>query len=54
MKLEYSGQICEKYPTIKFNENLSSGGQDVPCGRTDMTNLIVTFLNFANSPKTLI
>ena len=50
MKLEYSGQICEKYPTIKFNENLSSGGQAVPCGRTDMTKLIVIFRNFANSP----
>jgi len=51
MKLEYSGQIREKYSTIKFNENR---GQVVSCGRTDMTKLIVTFRNFANSPKKLI
>jgi len=51
MKLEYSGKICEKFPTIKYNENLSSGGQAVPCGRTDTTKLIVTFRNFANFPK---
>ena len=27
------------------------GGRAVPCGRTDVTKLIVTFRNFANAPK---
>jgi hypothetical protein len=34
MKLEFPLQILEKYSNIKFNENLSSGSQVVPCGRT--------------------
>ena len=55
MKLEFSGQIFEKYSNTKFHENPSSGSQDVPGrqmeGRTDMTKLIVTFHNFANVPK---
>jgi len=50
MKLECSRQIFEKSTNIKFHENLSSGSR-VPCGRTDMTKLIVTFRNFANGPK---
>jgi len=33
MKLEFSGQISDKSPNIKFSENLSSGSR-VPCGRT--------------------
>jgi len=33
MKLELSRQIFEKYS--KFNENPSSGGRDVPRGRTN-------------------
>jgi len=35
MKLEYSGQIFEKYSIIKFHENPSCGSRVVPCGRTD-------------------
>jgi hypothetical protein len=35
MKLEFSGQIFEKYSNIKFHENPSSG-RGVPCGRTDI------------------
>jgi hypothetical protein len=55
LKLECSRQICEKYANIKFPENPSYGGRDVPCrltdGRTDMTKLIVVFRNFANAAK---
>jgi len=47
MKLEFVGQICEKYSNIKFNENPSSGSGVVPCGRKDMTKLIAAFRNFA-------
>jgi len=47
MKLEIYRQIVETYSNIKFNENPSSGSRVVPCGRTDMTKLIVDFLNFA-------
>jgi len=35
MKLEFSGQIFEKYLDIKFHENSSSGSLVVPCGQTD-------------------
>jgi hypothetical protein len=35
MKLESSWQIFQKYLTIKFYENPSSGSRVVPCGRTD-------------------
>jgi len=50
-------QISEKYSNIKFYENPSSGSQVVQCdrrtdGRTDLTKLIVTIGNFANTPKT--
>jgi hypothetical protein len=55
MKLEFSRQIFEKYPDIKFHKNPSFGSRVVPCGRTlgrtDMTKLIVAFRNFANAPK---
>ena len=40
-----------KYSNIKFHKNPSSGSRVVPCGRTDMTRLIVAIRNFANSPK---
>jgi len=44
-----------KYSNAKFNENPSSGSRVVQCGqtdgRTDVTELIVTFRNFANAPK---
>jgi len=35
MKLEFSTQIFEKYPNIKFHKNPSSWSRVVPCGRTD-------------------
>jgi len=34
---------------MKFHENPSSGSLVVPCGRTDMTKLVVAFRNFAKS-----
>ena len=51
MKLEFSRKVFEKYSRIKFHENPSSGDRVVPCGRTDMTKLIVAFSNFANAHK---
>ena len=40
---------------MKFHENPSNGSRVVACGRTDrrtdMTKLIVDFLNFSNAPK---
>jgi hypothetical protein len=51
MKLEFSQQVFEKPSTIKFHENPSSGSRVVPCGRTDMTKLIVAFRSFANALK---
>jgi len=51
MKLGFSRQFFEKYSTIKFHENPSSGSRVLPCQRTCMTNLIVAPCNFANSPK---
>jgi len=51
MKHEFSRQVSEKFPHIKINENLSIGSRVVPRGRTDrrtdMTALIVAFLNFS-------
>jgi len=35
MKTEFSQQFFDKYSYIKFHENPSSGGRDVPCGQTD-------------------
>jgi hypothetical protein len=56
MKLEFSQQIFERSSNIKFYENPSSGNRLFLCGRTggrtDMTNVIVAFRNFANAPKT--
>jgi hypothetical protein len=63
VKLEFSGQSFEKYSNVKFHENLSSGSGVVACGkldgqtagtRTDITNLIAAFLNFANMPKVVV
>jgi len=55
MKLEFPRQIFEKYSNIKFHGNPSCSSRVVPCrrtdGRTGMTNLIVNFRNFSNSPK---
>jgi len=51
MKLEFSRQIFEKSSNIKFLENQSEvfcmdGWMD---RRTEMTQLIIAFLNFANT-----
>ena len=35
MILKFSRHIFEKYSSIKFHENLSSGSQTVPCGRKE-------------------
>ena len=51
MKFEFSRQIFEKVLNTKFYQNPSSGCLVVPCGQTDMTELIVAFRNFANAPK---
>ena len=55
MKLEFSGQLFEKYSNIKFHENPSSGAQVSPCGQTDeqadTTKLMVDFRNLAIAPK---
>jgi len=37
--------------SIKFHENPSSGSKVVPCGQTDVTKLVVNFLDAANAPK---
>jgi hypothetical protein len=54
MKLKFAEQIFEKSLNIKFYENLSSGSRVVPCGRTDMTKLIVAFRDFAKSDYKLV
>jgi hypothetical protein len=55
MKLEFFWQILKKYPDFIFHENLSRGSQDAPHGRRgrgrDMTQLIVAFCNFVNTPE---
>ena len=54
IKLEFSWHIFEKSSNIEFLEVLPIGSRDIPYGRTDMTNLIVSFGNFANAPKNSI
>jgi len=49
IKLESSPHVSEKYSSIKFNENPSSGSRVVPCGQTDMTKPIDAFRNFAKN-----
>jgi hypothetical protein len=34
MKLEFSGQVLEKYPNIKCHEYPSGGSRNVSCGQT--------------------
>jgi hypothetical protein len=59
MRLEFSRQIFEKVSNTKLHQNPTSGSRIVPCvrtdrqtdRRTDMTNLIVGFRNFADAPK---
>ena len=52
MKLEFSLQICEKCPNIKFHENPSSVSWIVARGRTHMTRLRAAFRKFARWPRT--
>jgi hypothetical protein len=58
MNLEFSRRILEKYPNIKYHENVTNGSQVIPCGltdgpgrhkKTDMTELIAAFRNFATA-----
>jgi hypothetical protein len=54
MKLEFSRQIFEEFPNIKFHDNPSNETRVVPSGRTngrDVTKLTVAFCNFGNTPK---
>jgi hypothetical protein len=53
MKLDFSLQILEKFSNIKLHESPSSASRVIPCGLTDMTNLIVAFRNFTKAPKNL-
>jgi len=54
MKLEFFGQIFEKYINVKVNDSASCGSRVFPCGQkdrlTDMTKLIGAFRNFSSSP----
>jgi len=53
MKLEFSGQIFEKFSNMKLHENPSDGSGVVPCGKADgkdMTKPIVVFRNFEKAP----
>jgi hypothetical protein len=51
MKVVFSRQIFEKVSNIKFHQNSFSGSRVIPCGRTDITKLIVVFRNFVNAPR---
>jgi hypothetical protein len=55
MKLEFSEQIFEKSPNVKFHKIPPSGSRVVPCtetdGQTDMAKLLVPFCDFSNAPK---
>jgi hypothetical protein len=35
VKLQFSRHIFEKYSSMKFHENASSGSPVVPCGQTE-------------------
>jgi len=55
MTLEFYRQTFEKSSNIKYDENPSSESRVLPRGRTDrrtdMTELVVAFRNFATAPK---
>jgi hypothetical protein len=55
MRFEPSRHFFEKYSSVKFHANPSSGSRAVPCGQadrqTDMTKLIVAVRNFADGTK---
>jgi hypothetical protein len=40
INLGFSRRIFEIYSNTKFNENPSSGNQDAPCGRRNVTHLM--------------
>ena len=50
-ELELSLWLFERYWNMKFYENASCESRVFPCGRTDMTKLIVAFCNFEKAPK---
>jgi len=52
MRLEFPGQIFEKFSNIKLYGNPSSGSRVVLCGQTDVK-LIVSFRNFTIAPNLL-
>jgi len=61
MKLEFSGQVFEKYSNIKCYEHGSNRSRVVLCGRTDrqagrrtgrLPKLIVTLRGFMNAAET--
>jgi hypothetical protein len=51
---EFSGLVFRKIFKYQSNENPSSWGRVVSSGRTDMTKLIVAFLNFAKTLKNVV
>jgi len=52
MKLEFSLQIFEKYPNIKFIKIRPVGAELFHGdGQTDIPKLIIAFRNFPNAPK---
>ena len=50
MEIEFTWQFFLKNPLIIFHVTPSSGSRIVPCGWTDMMNVIVAFQYFANVP----
>ena len=52
MKLDFSGQIFEKYAKIKHNENLFSGSLVIARGQAERHGEATSHvLQFANAPK---
>ena len=51
MKLEFLERFSKNSQISNFIKNPSIGSRVVPCGRTNMTKLIVAFRNFANAPE---
>jgi hypothetical protein len=55
LELSFLDKFSKKSSNIKSHQNTSSGSRVIPCGRTDggtdMTKLVVDFLNIANAPK---
>ena len=55
MNIAFSRQIVQKYSSIKFHENPSSGSRVFPCGlerRTDIHDEAnIAFRSFVNAPK---